>query len=158
MFRGHLRFFVLHALAKEDMAGYRLMKVLGEDLGSKPSPGSIYPILEDLKEKKFISCKELKNKKVYSITKSGKDFLKQALELKAEFLEKVNKFREILEPEQCQQNKKDMQHWHGSMPKSVVIAPELRNFMRVAIQNLENGKAAKTKSFLKEKTKELRAI
>ncbi|MFH1506465.1 MAG: PadR family transcriptional regulator [archaeon] len=159
MFRGHLRFFVLHALAKEDMAGYRLMKVLGEDLGTKPSPGSIYPILDELKKKEYISCKELKRKKVYSITKKGKDFLKEALELKEEFLEKVQKIHEMLEPEQSKQNKKDMHYWQGSLPKSATIEPELRQFMRTACQKLEehNG-AKKIKSFLKEKTKELKSL
>ena len=158
MFRGHLRFFVLNALAKEDMAGYRLMKTLGEDLGSKPSPGSIYPILDDLKEKKLISCRELKRKKVYSITKQGKDFLKQAKEAQDEFLEKLRRMHAILGPN-IQKEARLFNMVQKNLPAIRSTTPEIRGFMNTLMHKLTTEQdKEKIKSFLKEKTKELKSL
>ena len=66
---------VLKHLNKESLSGYDLMKSF-ETVGKKPSPGYIYPLLKDLQNKKFISVKKDKRRKVYSITKKGKELLK----------------------------------------------------------------------------------
>ncbi|MFW9994264.1 MAG: PadR family transcriptional regulator [Candidatus Odinarchaeota archaeon] len=48
----------------------------------KPSPGSIYPILEDLAKKKFILVEKRENKDHYSLTQNGKNILDQILSYK----------------------------------------------------------------------------
>jgi len=57
------------------MSGYSLMKKIGQTAGMKPSPGSMYPLLESLFKDKLVKVKEEGRKKVYSITKIGKEHL-----------------------------------------------------------------------------------
>jgi DNA-binding PadR family transcriptional regulator len=157
MFRGHLRFFVLNALGEQDLAGYSLMKKLGEELGDKPSPGTIYPLLEQLKRENLVKCKDCKRKKVYSITKKGKDFLKQAQASRDEFLEKLRKMQSIIHPNKQDQMVFEMIKKNPRMIND--IAPDVRLFMNALMHKLavEHNKV-QLKSFLKEKTKELRSL
>ena len=57
------------------MKGSEIAKELEKRRGSKPSPGTIYPALRELKEKGLI--KSDKNK-VYSLTKRGEKEVKSA--------------------------------------------------------------------------------
>lgn len=52
--RMDLKLLVLHFIAKEPETGYSLMKKIGEFRGRKPSSGSMYPVLNELKRKGFI--------------------------------------------------------------------------------------------------------
>ncbi len=72
MLRGHLKIFTLKALESAPLSGYSIMKFLEDKLGTKPSPGSMYPLLEELTGSKLVTCKEEGRKKVYSLTQEGK--------------------------------------------------------------------------------------
>ena len=76
MIRGNLKILVLKALAKKPLSGYALMKYIEDKIGTKPSPGSMYPLLDELTKQKFVTCKEDGRKKIYSLTKEGKEHLK----------------------------------------------------------------------------------
>ena len=76
MIRGNLKLLTLKALAKKPLSGYALMKYIEEKIGTKPSPGSMYPLLEELTKDKFVICKKEGRKKIYSLTKEGKEHLK----------------------------------------------------------------------------------
>lgn len=76
MIRGSLRILTLKALEKQQLSGYSLMKYIEERLGTKPSPGSIYPLLDDLTKEKLVTCKEDGRQKIYSLTKEGHEQLK----------------------------------------------------------------------------------
>lgn len=76
MIRGNLKLLVLKALDKKPLSGYALMKFIEDKIGTKPSPGSIYPVLEDLTKQKFVTCRKEGRKKIYSLTKEGKEHLK----------------------------------------------------------------------------------
>jgi DNA-binding PadR family transcriptional regulator len=77
MIRGHLKVFTLKALESQPSSGYSIMKFLEDKLGTKPSPGSMYPLLEELMSSKLVTCKEEGRKKVYSLTQEGKNKLKE---------------------------------------------------------------------------------
>ena len=76
-------------LSKTEHSGYDLMRELGMTLGKKPSPGYIYPLLKDLKNKKFIKENKKGNKNIYSITNKGDVFLKELLKRQEETLHKM---------------------------------------------------------------------
>ncbi len=57
------------------MNGVELANELKKRKGSKPSPGTIYPALKELKEKGLISADK---NKTYSLTKKGENELKSA--------------------------------------------------------------------------------
>jgi DNA-binding PadR family transcriptional regulator len=76
MIRGNLKLLVLKALDKKPLSGYALMKYIEDKIGTKPSPGSIYPVLDDLTKQKLVTCKKEGRKKIYSLTKEGREHLK----------------------------------------------------------------------------------
>jgi DNA-binding PadR family transcriptional regulator len=69
-----IKMMVLKELNNQEQSGYDLIKKINMN-GNKPSPGYIYPLLQDLEKRGFVSCMEEKRRKVYSITKEGKKFL-----------------------------------------------------------------------------------
>lgn len=66
--KGFLSYLILWMLSKRSMSGSEVASELERRRGTKPSPGTVYPALKELKEKGFISCDEAK---VYSLTKKG---------------------------------------------------------------------------------------
>ena len=66
--QGYLKIFVLRELVKKEMTGYELMKSFEDFTGTKkPSPGTIYPLLNDLMKKGMVTVSAKDNKKIYRI-------------------------------------------------------------------------------------------
>lgn len=84
--RGLLRYYVLELLSESPMSGSEIMDTIERESGGlwRPSPGSIYPLLEWLKERGYI--KEVKTDEVgvkkYVLTQRGEEFLKWHREVK----------------------------------------------------------------------------
>lgn len=66
--KGFLSFLILWLVSKESMTGTEIATELEKRKGTRPSPGTIYPVLKDLKDKGLLSVD--KNKR-YSLTKRG---------------------------------------------------------------------------------------
>lgn len=75
--KGFLSFLVLWIINKKSMTGSEITLELEKRKGSRPSPGTIYPVLKDLKDKGLLSVD--KNKR-YSLTKAGKEVLETSLD------------------------------------------------------------------------------
>jgi DNA-binding PadR family transcriptional regulator len=77
--RGDMKFALLALLRERPMYGYEMIKALEEKSGGfyTPSPGSIYPTLQMLEERGFVSASEVEGKKVYSVTDSGRALLEE---------------------------------------------------------------------------------
>jgi len=101
MLRGHLRTIVLKALAEEPQTGYSLMKYVEHHTQVKPSTGSIYPLLDALRKKKFVSVKEDQHRKRYTLTKQGREEYKRTEATRdaiiARFLEGLNMIESLFE-------------------------------------------------------------
>lgn len=76
--KGFLSLFILWSLNKQSMTGAQIAEEIGKRKGTKPSPGTIYPALKDLKEKGLITSTK---KKEYSLTKKGKEELQHGLRM-----------------------------------------------------------------------------
>ena len=63
----HLKLAVLKLLDDQPRSGYDLMKALQEQIGRKPSPGSVYPLLEQLKTQGEITCKKAGRRKFFQL-------------------------------------------------------------------------------------------
>lgn len=77
---GDLKLVILKLLSEEPSYGYQLMKKMEERLagGYTPSAGVIYPTLTLLEEEGLASVSTSPdNKKVYTVTKAGIEFLEQ---------------------------------------------------------------------------------
>lgn len=75
--RGDMKFALLELLRERPMYGYEMIKALEEKSGGfyTPSPGSIYPTLQMLEERGFVTSEERDGKKVYQITEVGRALL-----------------------------------------------------------------------------------
>ena len=77
--RGFLSFIVLRTIARKSMSGQEIGQEIKIRKGSKPSPGTIYPVLKFLNKNGFIEeIKSNKKMKKYRITKKGRKELKLA--------------------------------------------------------------------------------
>lgn len=74
--KGFLSFLILWLIDKQNMTGSEISAELEKRKGSRPSPGTVYPVLKDLKDKGLLAMD--KNKR-YSLTKSGKKELENSL-------------------------------------------------------------------------------
>ena len=77
--KGFLAFLVLRLIKNKPMSGHEIREELKKRKGSRPSPGTIYPILKTLNENNWI--KEIEDggkEKKYQITKEGRKELDEA--------------------------------------------------------------------------------
>ncbi|HEY1350641.1 MAG TPA: PadR family transcriptional regulator [Ktedonobacteraceae bacterium] len=77
--RGDVKYALLELLRERPMYGYEMIKALEEKSGGfyTPSPGSIYPTLQMLEERGFVTSEEVEGKKVYRITDTGRALLEE---------------------------------------------------------------------------------
>ncbi len=77
--KGFLSFIVLKMISKNEMSGEDIREELKQRKGSKPSPGTIYPVLKSLHESGFIQeCTHGHKIKKYALTKKGKKEVESA--------------------------------------------------------------------------------
>jgi PadR family transcriptional regulator PadR len=75
--KGFLSFLILWLVRHNAMTGAEIALELEKRRGSKPSPGTIYPVLKHLKEAKILTTDENKR---YSLTEKGRGALDAHLE------------------------------------------------------------------------------
>ena len=73
--KGFLSYLLLWIISKKKMNGAEIAKELKKRRGTKPSPGTLYPALKELREKGLITADK---DKYYSLTKKGETELKSA--------------------------------------------------------------------------------
>lgn len=85
--RGDIKFALLELLQERSMYGYEMMKTLEEKSAGfyTPSPGSIYPTLQMLEDRGFVTAQDVEGKKVYRITDAGRALLAERQKNEQEF-------------------------------------------------------------------------
>jgi DNA-binding PadR family transcriptional regulator len=75
MRRGEIRTAVLAVLADEPAHGYQIIQTLEERSGGmwRPSPGSVYPMLQMLEDENLVQAAEHEGKRVYELTDAGRE-------------------------------------------------------------------------------------
>lgn len=77
--RGLLGFLILFLISRKPMHGQEISDEIAKRRGERPSPGTIYPALKNLRESGFISAEEKEGKIIiYALTPRGEDALKIA--------------------------------------------------------------------------------
>jgi len=152
MIRGQLNAFILKSIEEKPMSGYSLMKSIGETIGSRPSSGSVYPLLEKMRAEGAIEIKKEGRRKVYSINDRGKEKLHELMENQDELLNKVKEgFKTFL----CLSNR-DMGFFEelfenlkrGELPFRE-INPELVEFRNTVFGLFNEGKVKQNKKEIK---------
>jgi DNA-binding PadR family transcriptional regulator len=72
--RGDVRIAILHLLSEEPMHGHQIMQELSDRTDGlwKPSPGSVYPTLQQLEDEGLVQAVESDGKNVFNLTSSGR--------------------------------------------------------------------------------------
>lgn len=95
MHKGFLNVAIFSIVVKEHpIHGYRIMELIEEKIGYKPSPGSVYPILNALVSKGYLRFEMDGKRKLYSPTKSG---LKVHEEFESKRVELISTYRDLSE-------------------------------------------------------------
>jgi Fe2+ or Zn2+ uptake regulation protein len=73
--KGNVRGLLLAALLQGGAHGYELMRRLEEQSGGRwrPSPGSVYPLLQLLEDEGLVRGRDEDGRKVYELTDAGRD-------------------------------------------------------------------------------------
>lgn len=75
--RGDIKFMLLELLSEQAQHGYELIKESETRRGGfrRLSPGSVYPTLQMLEEGGYLTSEQIDEKRVYTITENGRQFL-----------------------------------------------------------------------------------
>lgn len=76
--KGYLRFLILWLIDKQPLSGVKIACEIEKRKGSKPSPGTIYPALKELKSMGLIEdMQNPERDKMYILTTKGKEELEK---------------------------------------------------------------------------------
>ncbi len=72
--RGDIRAAILRLLSEQPMHGYQIMQELAERSGGvwRPSPGSIYPTLQQLQDEGLVQSDESEGRRIFTLTDEGR--------------------------------------------------------------------------------------
>jgi DNA-binding PadR family transcriptional regulator len=73
--RGMLGFLILFLVSKKSMHGQEIADEITKRKGEKPSPGTLYPAIKNLREAGFLDEKKEGKTITYTLTPSGKKAL-----------------------------------------------------------------------------------
>ncbi len=78
--RGDVRLAVLTLLAEQPMHGYQIITELGSRSGGvwRPSPGSVYPTLQQLQDEGLVTVAEEDGRRTFSLTDAGRAEVERA--------------------------------------------------------------------------------
>lgn len=162
MFKSHIKLNLLKELKNEDLSGYALMARLGEFEGKKPSPGYIYPLLSELEQKGYLTFKNVDRKKIYSLTKSGKDIFNQ---MQKNHEETLTRMTEILHPIVDKQEmdkfmdfKNEMQKYKSHMLKDIDVMTKFHKSMFKIYDKNDSKLKKELRKIIIETTKKIENI
>ncbi len=77
--KGDIKYVILDLLKDKPAHGYEIIRALEDRFFGfySPSAGSVYPTLQLLEDMGYVKSSEQDGKKVYTITDTGKEFLKE---------------------------------------------------------------------------------
>jgi len=96
MAKGLLKYFMLKLISERKHSGYELIKKIEKHSGSKPSTGTVYPLLKSMQNKGWIKGFEKDEKTFYEITKLGKEKLNEYDTIKKDYITKMHESVSII--------------------------------------------------------------
>ncbi len=76
--RGMLSFYILWLLSKRSMNGQEISEELGKRRGAKPTAGTIYPALKELRAKGLVEMERKGRTTTYTLSEEGRDGIEKA--------------------------------------------------------------------------------
>jgi PadR family transcriptional regulator PadR len=76
--RGMLSFYILWLLSKKSMNGQEISEELGKRRGTRPTPGTLYPALKELKARGLVEMERKGRETIYTLSGKGRKGLEKA--------------------------------------------------------------------------------
>jgi PadR family transcriptional regulator PadR len=76
--RGMLSFYILWLLSKRPMNGQEISEELRKRRGTKPTAGTIYPALKELRTKGLVEMEKKGRMTIYTLSEKGMEGLEEA--------------------------------------------------------------------------------
>jgi formylmethanofuran dehydrogenase subunit E len=150
MAKGLLKYFMLKLISERKHSGYELIKEIEEHSGSKPSTGTVYPLLKSMQGEGWIKGIDRDEKTYYEITKSGKEKLNEYNTIKQDYITKMHESVSIL-------NETFHQEGHLMYIEQMeLIHPLLEEIINLQKQGIEQEKINKIISNAIEQLKQMR--
>jgi DNA-binding PadR family transcriptional regulator len=148
--RGLFKFIVLQYLKDKPSHGYEIITALTKRFHGLyvPSPGTVYPRLQMLADRGYVTFSEQDSRKVYSITEEGRRFLVDNAGLEKEINERLNDWEN---PENIEDIRFTMREY-GRMGE--MLTWEIRKMSVAKLQRVREiltGTAEKIDGVIKEK-------
>ena len=89
--KGFLSFLILHEVDKKRLCGEDLAKKIGGRKGAMLTPGTIYPALKKLRQKKLVKYRRFGRKKVYQLSPVGASTFSEGLRWGVEIYHSLKK-------------------------------------------------------------------
>ncbi|MBU1604756.1 MAG: PadR family transcriptional regulator, partial [Nanoarchaeota archaeon] len=161
-----LRIITLKAMQEGPKTGYDIIKYIGEKTSKKPSYGSIYPLLEQLKKEGLIEAKEEKRRKIHSLTKKGREEIKHLTNQKNELLEKLEEgiciFATIADTKSVKLELEFIKKMKREELTSMDLMPEMddlkKTILELVLKNPNKTQKKEIIKIIKRTTKELEAV
>ncbi|MDR0786290.1 MAG: PadR family transcriptional regulator [Gemmatimonadota bacterium] len=92
--RGDLKYAILRLLATKPMHGYEVMQALEERSRGwySASAGSVYPVLQLLRDQGYVTSQETDGRHIYSVTDEGRAFLDEHSKRADDVMDRVSEF------------------------------------------------------------------
>ncbi len=164
MMTGYLRLIVMKTLLNKKLSGYDLIKQIEKDTGTwKPSFGSVYPLLEKLLRENLVEVEVQGRKKLYFLTSSGKEYLKNANKSKNTIVDKMIATWKVFGRITDKREMGFMLEVFNSLKRGQLpfkeLNPELNQFRATIFEVYSRGKdRKKIKSILKRTIKKLISV
>ncbi len=162
----HLREIVLNCLQQCPDSGYGIIVNIKNSTGWKPSTGSIYPLLNQMKTEGLLGERKTKKKNIYYITTKGEETLKELKKNHEKIIEEMKKIIKILgriTGQDCIEIIEEMEKQlrEGKAPFEEIFEESLRlkkNIARISKEGKMRKNADKINQILIKTNKELEKI
>lgn len=163
--RGFLKYYVLKILRHSIETGYGLRKKIKEETGFwEPSEGSVYPLLQSLKEEGLIKCVDKTNGKKWSITEAGQETLDKGESAKEEMFDSMIKsimvFSKLFEEEEMIKFAEEIANWRERSPKDDLLKASFLKFHSLICElpRIKSDKQKEVADILQSATKEIKEL
>ncbi|MFT4311473.1 MAG: PadR family transcriptional regulator [Candidatus Woesearchaeota archaeon] len=95
--RGQLKTLVLDSINNSPRSGSQIINYIEQKYNWKPSPGSIYPKLEEIEKEQLAKITQEKKSKIYKITAKGKKQLQKLSNKKEELITTLTKAHSMMQ-------------------------------------------------------------
>lgn len=166
MITNKLRILVLKQLAMGESSGYDLVKRIHAATGWKPSYGSIYPLLEQLRTESLATVKEEGKSKIYSLTQKGRGELHLFTEHHDAMIAQVAEWQKVMAHLCGEDHDPFFEHLTSSLQQGVMPFKEVvkhgyafrAELTRLSKEGLLKGHKREVVAIIEEATAKMRMI